>query len=80
AEGQVIGQGKLRVEKEEPYVDEGTGQATYMGEPRMLDLDKAVYINPNDTFYVVLKYPAGENSMAYVPQKEDAMEEGRFMA
>lgn len=80
AEGQVIGQGKLRVEKEEPYVDEGTGQATYMGEPRMLDLDKAVYINPNDTFYVVLKYPAGENSMAYVPHKEDAMEEGRFMA
>lgn len=80
AEGQVIGQGKLRVEKEEPYVDEGTGQATYMGEPRMLDLDKAVYINPNDTFYVVVKYPAGKNSMAYVPQKEDAMEEGRFMA
>lgn len=80
AEGQVIGQGKLRVEKEEPYVDEGTGQMMYVGASRTLDLDKAVYINPNDTFYVVVKYPAGKNSMAYVSQKADAMEEGRFMA
>lgn len=80
SEGQVIGQGKLRVEKEDPYVDPGTGQMMYVGASRTLDLDKAVYINPNDTFYVVVKYPAGKNSMAYVSQKEDAMEDGRFMA
>lgn len=80
SEGQVIGQGKLRVEKEYPYVDPGTGQMMYVGASRTLDLDKAVYINPNDTFYVVVKYPAGKNSMAYVSQKEDAMEDGRFMA
>ena len=80
SEGQVIGQGKLHVEKEDPYVDPGTGQMMYVGASRTLDLDKAVYINPNDTFYVVVKYPAGKNSMAYVSQKEDAMEDGRFMA
>ena len=80
ADGRVIGRGKLRVEKETPYVDEGTGAVTYAGEPRTLEFDKAVYINPNDTFYVVLKYPAVENANAYIIQKQDGMEAGRFMA
>lgn len=74
AAGTVIGQGTLRVERETPI------DGHYMGEPRMLEFDKDVYINPGDTFYVALKYPTGEEVMAYVPQKEDAMEEGRFMA
>lgn len=80
AEGKIIGQGKLRVEKETPYVDEGTGTVTYAGEPRTLEFDKAMYINPNDTFYVVLKYPAVENAYAYIIQKQDGMDEGRYMA
>lgn len=80
ADGQIIGQGKLRVEKETPHYDEGTGAMAYVGEPRTLEFDKAVYINPNDTFYVVLKYPAVENANAYIIQKQDGMEAGRFMA
>ena len=74
ANGTVIGHGTLRVDKEEPY------EGNYVGAPRMLDFDKPVYINPNDTFYVALKYPVGEDVNAYIVQKEDGMEEGRFMA
>lgn len=75
ANGTVIGHGTLRVESE-PADENGY----HYGAPRMLDLDKDVYINPNDTFYVALKYPVGEDVNAYLVQKEDAMEEGRFMA
>lgn len=75
ANGTVIGHGTLRVESE-PADENGY----HYGAARMLDLDKDVYINPNDTFYVALKYPVGEDVNAYLVQKEDAMEEGRFMA
>ncbi len=70
----VIGHGKLRVEKEEPYL------GTYFGEPRMLEFDKPVYINPNDTFYVVLKYPAGYPHSAIISAKAERVREGRYMA
>ncbi len=70
----VIGHGKLRVEKEEPY------SGTYFGEPRMLEFDKPVYINPNDTFYVVLKYPAGYPHSAIISAKAERVREGRYMA
>lgn len=70
----VIGHGKLRVEKEEPI------QGDYFGVPRMLEFDKPVYINPNDTFYVVLKYPAGYPHSALLSQKSDRVREGRYMA
>lgn len=70
----VIGHGKLRVEKEEPY------SGTYFGEPRMLEFDKPVYINPNDTFYVVLKYPAGYPHSAVLSAKSERVRSGRYMA
>ncbi len=70
----VIGHGKLRVEKEEPY------SGTYFGEPRTLEFDKPVYINPNDTFYVVLKYPAGYPHSAIISAKAERVREGRYMA
>lgn len=70
----VIGHGKLRVEKEEPY------SGTYFGEPRMLEFDKPIYINPNDTFYVVLKYPAGYPHSAIISAKAERVREGRYMA
>ena len=70
----VIGHGKLRVEKEEPY------SGTYFGEPRMLEFDKPVYINPNDTFYVVLKYPAGYPHSAIISAKAERVRERRYMA
>lgn len=70
----VIGHGKLRVEKEDPY------GGTYFGEPRMLEFDEPVYINPNDTFYVVLKYPAGYSHSAVLSAKSERVHEGRYMA
>lgn len=70
----VIGHGKLRVEKEEPV------QGSYFGVPRMLEFDRPVYINPNDTFYVVLKYPAGYAHSAILAQKSERVREGRYMA
>lgn len=70
----VIGHGKLRVEKEESY------NGSYFGEPRMLEFDKPVYINPNDTFYVVLKYPAGYPHSAVLSAKSERVRAGRYMA
>lgn len=70
----VIGHGKLRVEKEEPY------NGAYLGGPRMLEFDKPVYINPNDTFYVVLKYPAGYPHSAVLSAKSERVRENRYMA
>ena len=69
-----IGHGKLHVEKEEE-TDRG-----YMGVPRMLKFDNPVYINPADTFYVVLKYPAGYKSSALMATKDGTMETNRYMA
>lgn len=78
----VIGHGKLRVEKETPtYEDpDNPENNVYYGIPRMLEFDKPVYINPNDTFYVVLKYPAGYPSSALLTQKSDRVRAGRYMA
>lgn len=73
--GTVIGHGKLRVASEP-----SDANGNHLGAPRMLEFDKPVYINPNDTFYVALKYPAGEEVFAYIVQKKDEVEQGRFMA
>ena len=74
ADNRTIGHGKLHVDYEEP-TDNG-----YMGEPRMLEFDNPVYINPADTFYVVLKYPAGYRSSALMATKDGTMETNRYMA
>ena len=71
----IIGRGTLRVDREEPYAD-----GTYVGAPRLLEFDRPVYINPADTFYVVLKYPAGYPHSAMLAQKADRVESNRFMA
>ncbi len=73
----VIGHGTLHVDKEDPapgYDD------YYAGAARTLEFDKPVYINPNDTFYVVLKYPAGYPSSAALAPKADRVRDGRYMA
>ncbi len=73
----VIGHGTLHVDKEDPapgYDD------YYAGATRILEFDKPVYINPNDTFYVVLKYPAGYPSSAALAPKADRVRDGRYMA
>lgn len=71
-----IGHGKIHVDKED--VNSTTG--TYTCVPRMLEFDKPVYINPNDTFYVVLKYPAGYSASAMLATKDGEMAPGRYMA
>ena len=70
-----IGHGKIHIAKEEP-LDDGS----YQGAPRMLEFDNPIYINPADTFYVVLKYPAGYKSSAMMATKDGDMETNRYMA
>lgn len=67
-----IGHGKIHIDAEEE-------QYNSTGMPRILDFDKAVYINPNDTFYVVLKYPAGYKSSALMASKDGDTSTDRYM-
>lgn len=70
-----IGHGKIHITKEEPRDD-----GIYQGAARMLEFDNPIYINPADTFYVVLKYPAGYKSSAMMATKDGDMETNRYMA
>ena len=70
-----IGHGKIHIAKEEPRED-----GSYQGAARMLEFDNPIYINPADTFYVVLKYPAGYKSSALMATKDGDMETNRYMA
>ena len=70
-----IGHGKIHIDKEEPR-----GDGSYQGAARMLEFDNPIYINPADTFYVVLKYPAGYKSSAMMATKDGDMETNRYMA
>ena len=70
-----IGHGKIHIVKEEPRED-----GSYQGAARMLEFDNPIYINPADTFYVVLKYPAGYKSSALMATKDGDMETNRYMA
>ena len=70
-----IGHGKIHIVKEEPRED-----GSYQGAARMLEFDNPIYINPADTFYVVLKYPAGYKGSAMMATKDGDMETNRYMA
>ena len=70
-----IGHGKIHIVKEKPRDD-----GSYQGAARMLEFDNPIYINPADTFYVVLKYPAGYKSSAMMATKDGDMETNRYMA
>lgn len=70
-----IGHGKIHIVKEKPRDD-----GSYQGAARMLEFDNPIYINPADTFYVVLKYPAGYKSSAMMATKDGDMEPNRYMA
>lgn len=75
ATAKTIGHGKIHITKEEPRDD-----GSYQGAARMLEFDNPIYINPADTFYVVLKYPAGYKSSAMMATKDGDMETNRYMA
>ena len=70
-----IGHGKIHIAKEEPRED-----GSYQGAARMLEFDNPIYINPADTFYVVLKYPVGYKGSAMMATKDGDMETNRYMA
>ncbi len=67
-----IGHGKLHIDSEEKAYAQ-------TGKPRTLSFDKPVYVNPNDTFYVVLKYPAGYKSSALMASKDGDTSADRYM-
>ena len=73
AKNRNIGHGKLHIT--EPNTDQ---EKTY-GKPMLLQLDKPVFINPNDTFYVVLKYPAGYGQSAMMASKQGELTPNRYM-
>lgn len=70
-----IGHGMIHIVKEDPRED-----GSYQGAARMLEFDNPIYINPADTFYVVLKYPAGYKGSAMMATKDGDMETNRYMA
>lgn len=65
--GQVIGTGSF-------HIDEMTG-AKFVVMP----LDRSVYINPGQDFYVVVTYPVGIEYPAYISLKEEAVVSNRYM-
>ena len=69
----IIGRGKLHINSE-PEVSGG-----HYGTAYTVKLDNPVYINPNDTFYVALKFPAGYSSNMFMVSKDGEMEDNRFM-
>ena len=74
ANGEVIGTGKLFIESEEVG-----GQGVYNGEFRLIELDKPVYLNPNENFYVNIIYPVGYEYPAGLVKKEDVVVANRYM-
>ncbi len=70
----VIATGKLRIESDE--MEKGG----YYGTPRTLKFDNPVYINPGETFYIVLKYPAGYMGNALMVSKDGDLVDNRYMA
>lgn len=45
----------------------------------LIPLDRAVYMNPGQKFYVVITYPAGVEYPAYLAMKEEGVESNRYM-
>ena len=77
--GDVIGKGMLHVAKELPTGYDSNGEPVYNGCFKTMTLDKPIYINPNESFYVIFTFPAGyESSMAIAP-REEAVVAGRYL-
>lgn len=79
--GSLIGTGTLHVtEPDKEAGKDQSGNMMYYAAYRLLKLDKAVYLNQDEKFYVKLIFPAGyEYSVALVP-KSDKVVENRYMA
>ncbi len=65
--GQVIGTGSL-------HIDELEGAKFFV-----IPLDRSVYINPGQDFYVRITYPIGVEYPAYLAVKEEAVVSNRYM-
>lgn len=78
ATGEVIGKGTLEIEKEEPTKMDGD-KPVYSGEYRMLTLDKPVFLNPGEKFYVSLTFPIGYEYSISLINKDDEVVDNRYM-
>lgn len=75
--GEIIGTGTIHIAKEEPIDNNGT--PVYNGGYRIIELDKDVYITPNETFYVRFTFPIGWEYSIGLVKKEEAVVEGRYL-
>ena len=67
-EGDVLGHGKLIIET-----------PSTQGRFAVVALDKPVYLNPSEEFYVQVTYGAGAPYPAFICSKEEAVVSGRYM-
>ncbi|MGN1264251.1 MAG: hypothetical protein ACI4UL_00365, partial [Muribaculaceae bacterium] len=67
-EGDVLGHGKLIIET-----------PSTQGRFAVVALDRPVYLNPNEEFYVQVTYGAGSPYPAFICSKEEAVVSGRYM-
>ena len=77
--GAVIGTGKISIDKEEPASVGADGVAYYYGEYYIVNLDKEVYLNPNETFFVRFSYPRGYAYSTGLVKKEEGVIAGRYL-
>lgn len=79
--GEVIGTGTLHVtEPDEVDGKDQQGNLVYRAAYRLMKMDKSVFLNSNEKFYVKLIFPAGyEYSISLVPKDEEVVE-NRYMA
>ena len=66
--GTVVGKGSF-------HIDEMDG-AKFI----LIPLDRAVYMNPGEDFYVVISYPVGVEYPSYLTLKEESVVSNRYMA
>ena len=65
--GQVIGSGSIHIDN--------INKAQFV----IIPLDRSVYINPGQDFYVIINYPAGIDYPAYISLKEESVVSNRYM-
>ncbi|MDE6154147.1 MAG: S8 family serine peptidase [Muribaculaceae bacterium] len=69
-DGTVVAKGKLHIaEQENPSA----------GQNYIIKLDHSVYMNPGESFFVVMTYPAGVKYPAYLVPKEEGYIDSRYL-
>ncbi len=77
--GEVIGTGKLFIEKETPAGYNSDLTPYYTGDYHVLTLDREIYMNANETFYVRFTYPKGYEYSTGLVNKEESIIADRYL-